>query len=136
MNATTHQCEARQHSDQMMCGRCGLAYDVNDPDPPQCPRTLEPARSSGAPRHHTGGLVPAPTDQIERRATPRATLAPSSAASFMACPAKVPMYDVTIPLTVTEAGKKAIRQALAELKKVEPNMTVANPGQRKPDNKE
>lgn len=31
-------CRARQHSDQMMCGECALAWDVNDPDPPQCPR--------------------------------------------------------------------------------------------------
>lgn len=29
-------CLARQHSDQMMCAACGLAWDVNDPDPPAC----------------------------------------------------------------------------------------------------
>lgn len=29
-------CHARQHSDQMLCGRCGLAWDVNDPEPPAC----------------------------------------------------------------------------------------------------
>lgn len=29
-------CQARQYSDQMQCGRCGLAWDVNDPDPPGC----------------------------------------------------------------------------------------------------
>lgn len=29
-------CQARQQSDQMCCGRCGLAWDVNDPDPPDC----------------------------------------------------------------------------------------------------
>lgn len=29
-------CEAVQYSDQMQCARCGLAYDVNDPDPPEC----------------------------------------------------------------------------------------------------
>lgn len=28
-------CKARQHSDQMTC-ECGLAWDVNDPDPPEC----------------------------------------------------------------------------------------------------
>jgi len=28
-------CKARQHSDQMACS-CGLAWDMNDPDPPQC----------------------------------------------------------------------------------------------------
>jgi len=29
-------CQARQYSDQMQCGRCGLAWDINDPDPPVC----------------------------------------------------------------------------------------------------
>ena len=33
-------CEARQYSDQMICGRCCLAWDVNDIDPPEC-RTKE-----------------------------------------------------------------------------------------------
>lgn len=29
-------CTARQHNDQMCCGRCGLQWDVNDPEPPKC----------------------------------------------------------------------------------------------------
>ena len=29
-------CLARQYSDQMLCGICGLAWDVNDPEPPEC----------------------------------------------------------------------------------------------------
>lgn len=29
-------CEARQYSDQMVCARCDLAWDVNDMDPPPC----------------------------------------------------------------------------------------------------
>lgn len=29
-------CKARQYSDQMLCA-CGLAWDVNDPEPPECP---------------------------------------------------------------------------------------------------
>lgn len=29
-------CDARRHSDQMLCGRCALAWDVNDPEPPEC----------------------------------------------------------------------------------------------------
>lgn len=29
-------CKARQYSDQMQCGLCGLAWDVNDPEPPEC----------------------------------------------------------------------------------------------------
>lgn len=30
------ECEARQHSDQMICVKCGLVWDTNDPDPPKC----------------------------------------------------------------------------------------------------
>lgn len=29
-------CGARRYSDQMQCGKCGLAWDVNDDDPPEC----------------------------------------------------------------------------------------------------
>jgi len=29
-------CEATQHSDQMVCHRCKSAWDVNDPEPPAC----------------------------------------------------------------------------------------------------
>lgn len=29
-------CDARQYSDQMICGKCGLQWDINDPDPPEC----------------------------------------------------------------------------------------------------
>lgn len=31
------RCLARQYSDQMQCA-CGLAWDMNDPDPPECPQ--------------------------------------------------------------------------------------------------
>lgn len=31
------QCKARRYHDQTQCGRCGLAWDVNDPEPPRCP---------------------------------------------------------------------------------------------------
>lgn len=30
-------CKARQFSDEMICGECGLTWDVNDPEPPLCP---------------------------------------------------------------------------------------------------
>lgn len=29
-------CQARQVSDQMSCHKCGLVWDINDPEPPQC----------------------------------------------------------------------------------------------------
>lgn len=35
-------CAARQYSDQMVCNKCGLAWDMNDPEPPQCKPEAEP----------------------------------------------------------------------------------------------
>lgn len=32
-------CKAIQYSDQMQCAACGLAWDVNDPEPPRCAPT-------------------------------------------------------------------------------------------------
>lgn len=29
-------CKARREGDQMCCGRCGTAWDVKDPEPPEC----------------------------------------------------------------------------------------------------
>ena len=29
-------CKARTTGDQKLCYRCNLAWDINDPDPPQC----------------------------------------------------------------------------------------------------
>lgn len=39
-------CKARQYSDQMQCGACGLAWDVNDPEPPEC-RPQDPKPATG-----------------------------------------------------------------------------------------
>lgn len=36
------KCHARQYSDQMNCGRCGLVWDMNDPNRPRC--GLRPTR--------------------------------------------------------------------------------------------
>ena len=33
---TEHVCMARRYGDQMICGPCGLTWDVNDPEPPEC----------------------------------------------------------------------------------------------------
>ena len=35
-------CVARQYSDQMQCARCGLTWDVNDPEPPECGLARKP----------------------------------------------------------------------------------------------
>lgn len=34
-------CEAQRINDQMQCGRCGLAWDVGDSDPPKCSRKID-----------------------------------------------------------------------------------------------
>lgn len=44
------KCQATQHNDQFMCP-CGLAWDVNDPDPPTCPSTKQEARANSGPAH-------------------------------------------------------------------------------------
>lgn len=36
-------CQAMQCNDQMICGKCGLQWDVNDPEPPGC----DPNRAIG-----------------------------------------------------------------------------------------
>lgn len=36
MSISKTTCKARQYSDEMQCGWCGLCWDVNDPDPPEC----------------------------------------------------------------------------------------------------
>lgn len=33
-----NDCFARQYSDQMICSACGLIWDLNDPEPPECGR--------------------------------------------------------------------------------------------------
>lgn len=30
------KCEAKQYSDTMICDKCGLVWDTNDPYPPAC----------------------------------------------------------------------------------------------------
>lgn len=110
MKPAHHHCEARQHSDQMVCGRCGLAWDVNDLEPPQCPLTGGPGRASGAPpaeRRKEAASVP-----MERR-----NLAPS--------------YPPPAP--VTERGKAALRLAMAILhdKTASGDTMPANPHRKK-----
>lgn len=33
-------CQSRQFSDTVRCAACDLTWDMNDPDPPRCPRNL------------------------------------------------------------------------------------------------
>ena len=36
MRNTVRQCNAKQSSDSVVCHRCNLVWDVNDPTPPSC----------------------------------------------------------------------------------------------------
>lgn len=42
---TSLMCYARRINDQMQCGKCGLAWDIDDPEPPQCKNEVEVPRS-------------------------------------------------------------------------------------------
>ena len=36
-------CLARQYADQMTCAACGLTWDTNDPEPPECRTNIKRA---------------------------------------------------------------------------------------------
>lgn len=38
-----HNCHARQESDQMRCVPCGLVWDMNDQEPPECRKNIKRA---------------------------------------------------------------------------------------------
>jgi len=60
-------CEARQYSDQKVCHRCNLVWDMNDPEPPECRpepgekqrgrAAIEQLRRSLGKESSTGGCV-------------------------------------------------------------------------------
>ncbi len=43
MRGGSYGCSAVQYSDQKVCNKCGLTWDMNDDDPPDCrtPRELK-----------------------------------------------------------------------------------------------
>lgn len=38
-----HDCQARRYGDQMICAPCGLIWDTNDPEPPECRKNIKRA---------------------------------------------------------------------------------------------
>lgn len=36
-----HNCQSRQYGDQMICAPCGLNWDTNDPEPPECRKNIK-----------------------------------------------------------------------------------------------
>jgi hypothetical protein len=63
-----HNCQARQYGDQMICAPCGLNWDVNDPEPPECRKNIKRATARVAkieaealpviPHRHGQGRLP------------------------------------------------------------------------------
>lgn len=47
-------CKAKRYSDQMMCGKCGLVWDANDPEPPVC-RSNNQLKVEDTPVNLSGG---------------------------------------------------------------------------------
>lgn len=43
-----HNCQARQYGDQMICAPCGLTWDTNDPEPPECRKNIKRAAAKVA----------------------------------------------------------------------------------------
>lgn len=39
-------CSAVQQSDEMFCAKCGLRWDVNDPEPPACRKSFPETQSN------------------------------------------------------------------------------------------
>lgn len=48
-------CQARQYHDQWRCDACGLTWDADDPEPPECPR--QTSASWVIKRKDTGAVV-------------------------------------------------------------------------------
>lgn len=38
-----HNCQGRQYGDQIICAPCGLIWDTNDPEPPECRKNIKRA---------------------------------------------------------------------------------------------
>jgi hypothetical protein len=46
------KCEAVQYSDQMVCAKCVVRWDVNDPAPPACGKQCEEIRQMSSTRDY------------------------------------------------------------------------------------
>ena len=106
-------CEAYQASDQMICARCRLSWDVNDLDPPVCAKTGNRPRNSG---NANSDRKAERRKRIENNTSnQRRSTDPGE---FKAGPGK----DVT-----PGEGRRFIDRALGILGTKSTNMTVANP---------
>lgn len=56
-------CYARQYSDQMHCHKCGLVWDMNDPDPPSC-RSMRGTLDAGKTESRVDSLYPKNNQQL------------------------------------------------------------------------
>ena len=62
-----HECLARQYGDQMICSACGLYWDTNDPEPPECHKVDRRSKKAKAAKE---GLEAAMEHAKERRRLP------------------------------------------------------------------
>ena len=53
-----HNCQARQYGDQMMCAPCGLNWDVNDPEPPECRKVDRRTKQAKVVTEFEAGHIP------------------------------------------------------------------------------
>lgn len=63
-------CSARQHSDQMVCDKCGLQWDINDADPPLCGTgtiVLSPAEYTKVVLNYIAEDLKKPVDEIAKQ---------------------------------------------------------------------
>lgn len=66
----TRQCDARQYSDEMICGVCKMTWGVNDQDAPVCGKALKSAIIADLAK--MGLDFVAPPTMVERRRDPYA----------------------------------------------------------------
>lgn len=62
-----HDCLARQYGDQMICHACGLNWDTNDPEPPECKKGTKRTKKA---KEAAAGLDAAMTHAKARQGLP------------------------------------------------------------------
>jgi hypothetical protein len=129
---STKHCQAKQYSDQMQCA-CGLAWDMNDPEPPECPgatsrttcidceSTLEPGERvflGGTCNDCEGGVI----DMDEDPVTNAARSAGMRPELGMGYGPESGSWDTADLIRVTELAK--INEALSDPEDKHPSRTL------------
>lgn len=64
MSRRPHLCQARQYGDQLICAACGLNWDTNDPEPPDCRTYDRRTRQAKATAKFEAEAQPAACDKL------------------------------------------------------------------------